>query len=255
MKLSFAERLCVAYLKLATPHKSRGGEYLPANNPLKTFRKRFSRFDEKIANKRIIDFGCGHGNQSLALAELGASYVLGVEVQLDRLQRAESRRQDSPYRDRINFVAKLGENDAANYDIALSLNSFEHFADPAGVLLEIHRALVRGGKLMIAFGPVWFSAYGPHQMEVSLSPWPHMLFPEKVYMKARGHILGDNSMKTYADRFLNKMSVRRFEKIVAASPFTCDYVRYNCSFGLNALARVPLIRELFVNQIVAELTK
>ena len=54
---------------------------------------------------------------------------------------------------------------------------------------------------------------------------------------------------------LNRMTVARFERTVAASGLTVHLRRCECVKRLDALSRLPLIRELFVNRISCVLSK
>jgi len=52
---------------------------------------------------------------------------------------------------------------------------------------------------------------------------------------------------------LNRMSIRRFEKLVAQSGFEMTHCRYQCIRGMDLLGRLPFVRELFINHVVCEL--
>ena len=54
---------------------------------------------------------------------------------------------------------------------------------------------------------------------------------------------------------LNKMTVGRFERIVASSRLEVDFKRYRCVKNVNFLGAVPLVREFFVNSVSVILIK
>lgn len=49
------------------------------DNALSTLQNAFPEFLSVISNKEIIDFGCGIGNQAIAMAKRGAKHVLGID--------------------------------------------------------------------------------------------------------------------------------------------------------------------------------
>jgi len=67
--------------------------------------------------------------------------------------------------------------------LAISLDSFEHYEDPAGILQTMHRILKPGGVVLAAFGPPWFHPYGGHLF--SVFPWAHLLFSEHAMVTWR----------------------------------------------------------------------
>jgi hypothetical protein len=103
---------------------------------------------------------------------------------------------------------------------SLTLDSFEHFDDPAGVL-ELMRGMIKPtGCVLVSFGPTWYHPLGGHLF--SVFPWAHLIFTERALIRWRSDFKTDG-----ATRFrdvaggLNKMTIRRFEQIVRDSPFEC----------------------------------
>jgi SAM-dependent methyltransferase len=207
-----------------------------------------------IKGQRIIDFGCADGDQTFAMADAGAAEVLGIEIVDSRIERARVRQSVAP-RSGVSFAKALGPEHAGKYDLAISLNSFEHFAEPLAILRQIFDTLRPGGRLLLSFGPLWWSAYGPHQAEFTLSPWPHVFFGERTFMSVRGALMNEPEKKTYADRWLNRMSVAKYEQTIAGSGFRVAHCDYVTSRGLRFLAYLPGLREVAINRIVATLQR
>ena len=254
--LSTVEKLCLWYVNLGrTTNYRHTSQYIPTSDPLRPLRNRFRNFDTLIKNKSVIDFGCAKGNHSFALANAGANDVLGVEILQDRLDAANEMNEQFQLKDKISFKQRLEEDDRDKYDVAISLNSFEHFSDPLDILQEIFLALKAGGRLLMSFGPPWYSAYGPHQLEFTRVPWPHLLFGESTVMKIRGRIMDQPEKTTYADRWLNQMTIGIFEKTISESRFDMESVKYNCSKVMNIFSKVPGVRELFIINVTCILTK
>ncbi len=102
--------------------------------------------------------------------------------------------------------------------MVVSLDAFEHFADPGEILRIMDGLLHPGGEVLVCFGPTWLHPLGGHLF--SVFPWAHLIFSEKALIGWRSRFKTDG-----ATRFgevaggLNQMTIRRFEKLVAASPF------------------------------------
>ena len=143
-----------------------------------------------------------------------------------------------------------------SFDIVISQNSIEHFRDPQNILNTMKDLLKPGGRIMIIFGPPWYAPYGSHMHYFTKIPWVNIIFSEKTVMNVRAHFRNDGATK-YEDveSGLNKMSVRRFEKIIESSKTKVYSKRYRCVKGLNFLSYAPFLRELFINQIDCVLVK
>lgn len=171
-------------------------------------------FWREIEGKTVIDFGCGPGIESVEMALRGARKVIGLDIQEEWLRQARDRATQAGVNDRCTFVTKTDER----ADVIVSLDAFEHFGDPAGVLRTMHELLKPNGCIIANFGPTWYHPLGGHLF--SVFPWSHLLFTEKALIRWRADFKTDG-----ATRFgevaggLNQMTIRRFEQIIEQSPF------------------------------------
>ncbi len=80
-------------------------------------------------------------------------------------------------------------------------------------------------------------------------PWMHALFTERTVMSVRSLYRSDGARR-YVDveTGLNKMTVGRFEGILARSNLQVQSRAYRCVKGLDVLGRLPGLREFFINQ-------
>lgn len=103
---------------------------------------------------------------------------------------------------------------------------------------------------MITFGCPWFSPYGSHMHFFCKLPWVNLIFPERTVMRVRSLYRNDGAMR-YEDveSGLNKMSVAKFERIIANAGMRVLFRRYTGVKGYDFLTRLPVLRELFVNRI------
>lgn len=112
------------------------------------------------AGERVLDVACGTGIVArLAAAHVGESgHVVGVDLNAGMLNMA--RAQPLPAGVTVEWqegdvIALPGDD--ATFDAVCCQQGFQFFPDKAGALREMHRVLVRGGRLALS---VWRSL--PH---------------------------------------------------------------------------------------------
>lgn len=209
----------------------------------------FPHFLSLIEGKDILDFGCGEGWQAVAMAKQGARFVLGLDTNAKTLSKARQVVQNSGTGSRIDFAESMDGN-PHRFDIVISQNSMEHFPDPLGTLEEMKRALRPSGKILMTFGPPWLAPYGSHMNFFTRVPWVNLFFSERTIMNVRQNFRQDGARRyEEVESGLNQMTVGRFERVVFAAGLRVEFQNYRCVKRLNTFARLPLIRELFVNQI------
>lgn len=231
-------------------------EKYTSGNSLALLKKTFPDFQKNISGKRIVDFGCGNGHQTVALAKLGVECVFGVDTNPRCLENACKIINYSQYNCIVKVVDKIKKNLKGSFDIVISQNSFEHFNDPSDVLDNMKELLKPGGKIYITFGPPWYAPYGAHMHFFTKIPWVNILFSEKTIMSVRSKFRNDKAKKfEEVEGGLNKMTVAKFNYLIKKSGLTIDYLAYNCVKGKNFLSKIPIIKELFINNISCILTK
>lgn len=170
----------------------------------------------EIRDRVVIDFGCGPGAESVEMARRGAKRVIGIDIQERFLAQARELASEAGVLDRCTF-ATFAEEPA---DVIVSLDSFEHFADPAGVLVSMREMIKPTGCVLVSFGPTWYHPLGGHLF--SVFPWAHLIFTERALIRWRSDFKTDGATRFHeVAGGLNKMTIRRFEQIVEASPFEC----------------------------------
>jgi len=216
----------------------------------------FPNFLDEIVGKTILDFGCGEGWQSVALAKKGAEYVLGIDTNRNSILKAHNLAKELDTRRNIAFMEKLEDSFKGRFDIVISQNSMEHFKNPFTTICEMKSALKENGKILITFGPPWFSPYGSHMHFFTKMPWVNIMFSEKTVMKVRANYRSDGA-RAYeeVESGLNKMSISKFEKIISNCYLEIKLKKYDCIRNINVLGRLPVVRELFINRASCELVK
>jgi SAM-dependent methyltransferase len=171
------------------------------------------RLMQQIAGRVVIDFGCGEGNESVEMARAGAR-VIGVDIRESALETARAQADRAGVADRCRFCFDPDER----ADVVVSIDSFEHFADPLGVLRRMYELLRPGGKVLASFGPTWLHPYGGHLF--SMFPWAHLLFSERALIRWRSDIRSDGATHfAEVEGGLNQMTIARFERLVRETDF------------------------------------
>lgn len=249
--LSFPERLLLALSKHPDDVDRTSSYEKPTaqwtlETALSQLTDAFPDFVSDIKGKRVLDYGCGDGFQSVAMARAGAGEVLGVEIEGNRRAHAMS----LAGRERAANVS-FADTVSGEFDIVVSLNAMEHFTAPEENLREMKNALAPGGRIYLSFGPLWFAPYGAHMYFFSPVPWINLLFPEETVFRIRS-LYRDDGETTYEPN-LNRMTVAGFERLVAGEGLRASHCVYRAVLGLPLISRVPGLRELCVNQVDAVL--
>lgn len=193
----------------------------------------------ELEGRVVVDFGCGTGEQSVEMAEHGARKVIGLDIRESVLAEARARAERAGVADRCLFTTRAEEP----ADVVVSLDAFEHFDDPAGIL-ETMRGLIKDdGRALIEFGPTWYHPLGGHLF--SVFPWAHLIFTERALIRWRSDFRSDGATRfSEVEGGLNQMTIRRFERLVAASPFEFEEFEVVPIRNMKALLN-PLTREFF----------
>jgi SAM-dependent methyltransferase len=214
----------------------------------------FARFRPPLAleGRSVLDVGCGRGAVCVESVHRGAKQVVGVDLAIARQVR-ELVAGDSELSRHIRFVetdGSLRELGSERFDLVLSKDSFEHYADPEAMALTIARLVRPGGQLAIGFGPLWRSPYGGHIEYMSPVPWVHLAFAEDVIMAERRRFRPNEDAASFAEirGGLNRMTLGRFQSIMATTGLDCLRLDTNVSEhpavrAMSVLSRLPGLRE------------
>jgi len=169
-------------------------------------------FWQEIRGKVVLDFGCGPGAEAVEMAERGAARVIAVDLRDLWLEKARALAVEHEVADRCTFAHEWHEP----VDTIVSLDSFEHFADPSEILRIMRTLLKPSGRVLVCFGPTWYHPLGGHIY--SVFPYSHLLFSERALVGWRSLYKTDGA-RTIEESGLNRMTIGRFEQVVAQSPF------------------------------------
>jgi SAM-dependent methyltransferase len=172
-------------------------------------------FLSRILGKTIVDFGCGEGVEAVEMAQKGARRVIGIDIREEVLQTAKQRALIAGVQSTCLFASSTKEL----AEIVVSIDAFEHFADPAGILHLMNMLLQPMGEVLISFGPTWYHPLGGHLF--SVFPWAHLIFSEKALIRWRSTFKTDGATRfSEVAGGLNQMTIRKFEELIEDSAFS-----------------------------------
>jgi len=229
---------------------------------LDLLRREVPDFDALVAGRTCLDFGCGYGYQAIALVtQAGAARAVGVDIIEGYVARARERAAEHGVSTQVEFFCpRLPAELMGSFDIVISQNSFEHYAEPEAILEQMLACAKPGGIVVVTFGPLWYAPYGGHGRFMTWLPWYHLIFKEETIMRVRADYRSDGATRfEEVEGGLNRMSVRKFESILreVCRRHSCqvDYLRYRTIKGLPIVAGLPLLRELFISRATCIIRK
>jgi SAM-dependent methyltransferase len=220
-----------------------------------------------LGGTTVLDIGCGLGGKTVAYAEAGARAV-GVDIAPEHVTQsvsfALSRGAAVPFL--VGDAGSLPFRDGT-FDLVVANDAMEHFTDPRSALAELVRVVRPGGVIYLFFTP-WGSPLGSHLYDYIRTPWCHLVFPERLLgavlatvLERRGSADPAGEADSLIDAYhaeLNRLTVRRYRKIVADTPgievVTEERRPPKFSF-LSPLTRIPLLGELFTGTVISFLRK
>jgi len=204
--------------------------------------------DDELADKDVLDFGCGGGQLAFLFASKGlARSVTGVDIDLNALARARASLDKSPqFADSLRFIEGDVSGlplDNESVDLITAFDCLEHVMDPDAILQDWARVLRPGGRILIEWFP-FQGPWGPHMEALIPVPWAHVIFGEKAMFATASAIYDDpdfvprhwdldengskkpNKWKQWStfeeQAYVNQMSIGTFRELVAKAGLTID---------------------------------
>ncbi|MGD8396779.1 MAG: class I SAM-dependent methyltransferase [Candidatus Eiseniibacteriota bacterium] len=228
-----------------------------------------------LAGRAVLDVGCGLGGKSVAYGVAGARSIAGIDLAIDNAHACQRFAADGDARAscRLDFVAadaaRLPFADAS-FDTVVANDVMEHLAEPAASLGEMARVTRPGGAVWLFFTP-YYSPLGSHLYDYIRAPWCNLLLDRRRMEVAIRRVVtqrlpGDpeaierevTRVMDFYDHGLNRMSIRRFQRLVAAESrlaITRHEHRPPRFQALRPLASLPFLCELLTGQAIFRLER
>jgi len=166
-----------------------------------------------------LDMGCGQGELTIALAQLGLRKLTGIDFLERSVERASALAARHGLSDRIQFVcADLRSwEPSQRYDVLLSFDAMEHIAEPKAFLERMKSFVAPDGIAVLAFGPLFHSPFGDHMwgfFRVQI-PWRGLLFPEKAVLRARREFFRPTDPASRYSEIAGGLNLMRYSEFLA----------------------------------------
>jgi 2-polyprenyl-3-methyl-5-hydroxy-6-metoxy-1,4-benzoquinol methylase len=164
MMLGVAPRVAQAFMEGGgVPFKDYGQEGIEAIDLMNRglYEKRFANywlkkvpgvFDQLVSGGRVLDFGCGTGRVTLALAEaFPNSQFIGLDADPDSIRQAKTYAKESDQEDRVRFVCQQVDDVSKHrgFDLITACDCIHDLTDPIGTLVSLRELLKPGGTLFV----------------------------------------------------------------------------------------------------------
>ena len=214
-------------------------------------------------NKKVLDFGCGHGSLTLDIAALGAQKVIGIDLEINLINFAKKNLdQNFPaLKDKVEFelIDLLTTDKFKDIDYIVTKDTFEHSLDLDQILEKFYQILKKDGKAFVGFGPLYNFYNGDHGRAEAMLPWFHIIIPEKILIKRLNKKYKKN-LKKIEDLGLSKYSFKDYLRLFKESKFEITYFKTNfsdhpISVVFNLLSKIKLFEEYCTYNIYSILKK
>ena len=214
-------------------------------------------------NKKVLDFGCGHGSLTLEIAALGAQKVIGIDLEINLINFAKKNLdQNFPaLKDKVEFelIDLLTTDKFKDIDYIVSKDTFEHSLHLDKILEKFHQILKKDGRMFVGFGPLYNFYNGDHGRAEAILPWFHIIIPEKILINRLNKKYKKN-LKKIEDLGLSKYSFKDYIRLFRDSKFEITYFKTNfsdhpISVIFNLLSKIKILEEYFTYNIYSILKK
>ena len=214
-------------------------------------------------NKKVLDFGCGHGSLTLDIAALGAQKVIGIDLEINLINFAKKNLdQNFPdLKDKVEFelIDLLTTDKFKDIDYIVSKDTFEHSLHLDKILEKFHQILKKDGRMFVGFGPLYNFYNGDHGRAEAILPWFHIIIPEKILINRLNKKYKKN-LKKIEDLGLSKYSFKDYIRLFRDSKFEITYFKTNfsdhpISVIFNLLSKIKILEEYFTYNIYSILKK
>jgi ubiquinone/menaquinone biosynthesis C-methylase UbiE len=176
-----------------------------------------------LSGDRILDVGASpHGYALEESLALGASeYVgIGLDISEDFSIETKTGRGRLAYMNAESLSFKDNE-----FDVIVTMSTFEHIGNLNMALSEFHRVLKQEGCVLISFEPIWTCSYGHHLHHIGdisklVPDWAHLLWSKTEMMEYLNTCWPSNAPLSvqeagdwiYEDNVLNRKGIKEIRK-------------------------------------------
>jgi cyclopropane fatty-acyl-phospholipid synthase-like methyltransferase len=185
-----------------------------------------------------------------------ARRIVGIDINSNWLASGKSLAEREGCSDSVTFAREIPVELEGNFDVAMSIGSFEHFGEPASILKKLSQAVKPGGIVVVTFAEPWYSHSGSHMSFFTKVPWVNLWFSEKTVMRVRSRFRNDGATRyEEVEGGLNRMTLQKFERIINSSGMKPQELKFYTTKGLPLVDKIPLVREFLVGAVACILRR
>lgn len=218
--------------------------------------KLLQEISEYVArDAHVLIIGCGNGFEIDWFARR-CSRVTAVDVNPEAVDQSRKRSHGAD-----NVACHVVDDRTlpfANeeFDLIFMHDVCEHLLRPEEVFMEYFRVLKPGKALVNSFAPLFYSPYGAHLHRALKLPWGHLIFGLRAVVEIRNRYYpGHADARAWGGLGLNRITERRYQKIIRRAGFSRKSYELRTSKGLPLVSRIPFLRNLFIAGIKDVLVK
>lgn len=260
-------------------YKSTAAYVADRTSQIADYRTLFAKF-VTLRDKVVAELGCSRGYILDAFLRSEPFTPIGIECDAKALAAGA---KEYP---RVRFVQSTASSiplPDASVDVMYTIDTVEHLSRPAEIFQECYRVLRPGGRFLVHFHP-WLGPYGAHLEDIIPFPWPHVVFSMETLLATAATIYdserhvpacywidpdtGKRRPNPYRNvefwrEFLNRMTIRQFRRVLAATPFEVEHFeqvgfggrRFSWARYLGGAARLPVLDEFFARAVFCAMRK
>jgi 2-polyprenyl-3-methyl-5-hydroxy-6-metoxy-1,4-benzoquinol methylase len=183
-------------------------------------------YDQLVSGGRVLDFGCGTGRVTLALANaFRNSEFVGLDSDPGSIRQAKEYAEEVDQEDRVRFVCQLVDDFAKNqkFDLITACDCVHDLIDPSGVLTALKDLLNPTGTLFVIEPKV------ADRLEDNINPIGSLYYGMSVFhcmtqsLADGGAGLGTCMGPARLEALVNSAGFTRFEALEIKSQTTSFY--------------------------------
>ncbi len=110
-----------------------------------------------VLGKRVLDLGCGWGETTVKIADMGAKSVLGIDASVRMIERAQTLSHPDSVSYRVLPLERLCEL-TSEFDLAVSCLAIHYVEDLGKLFSDIYARLSPGGELVFSMEHPMYTA-------------------------------------------------------------------------------------------------
>lgn len=187
--------------------------------------------------KTVLELGCNRGYLLNAFLQVESFNAIGADIDVEALGEARA-----SFGNRVQFIESTPDSIPLadeSVDAIYTIDTVEHLSKPREIFMEAYRVLRPGGTFLIHFHP-WLGPYGSHLEDIIPFPWPQVFFSMDTLLDVASNLYdspdykvacyytdpltGEKKPNPYLDkakwdRFLNRITLKQFKRLVKELPF------------------------------------